>query len=96
MTAPSQYGRKEVARAFGATLRAARLQRGVSQDELGVLCDLDRTYPSLLERGLRHPTRRMLLRLGDALGTAPERLVTDTVARLQPEVTPLLDREVVL
>jgi hypothetical protein len=27
----------------------------------------------------------MLLRLADALGTAPERLVTDTVARLREE-----------
>jgi transcriptional regulator with XRE-family HTH domain len=85
MTAASCYERKQVARAFGATLRAARLQRGVSQDQLGILCDFDRTYPSLLERGLRHPTLRMLLRLADALGTAPERLVTDTVARLREE-----------
>jgi transcriptional regulator with XRE-family HTH domain len=87
MTAPSQYGRKQVARAFGATLRAARLQRGVSQDELGVLCDFDRTYPSLLERGLRSPTLVMVFRLADALRTTPERLVTDTVARLREEAT---------
>jgi transcriptional regulator with XRE-family HTH domain len=43
--------RRRVALAFGEVLRAARRERGVSQDELGERCDFDRTYPSLLERG---------------------------------------------
>jgi len=74
--------RRRVALAFGEVLRAARRERGVSQDELSKRCDFDRTYPSLLERGLRHPTLWMLLRLAEALGTPAECLVTDTVARL--------------
>jgi transcriptional regulator with XRE-family HTH domain len=85
MSAFSRYGRSQVARAFGATLRAARLQRGVSQDRLGVLCGFDRTYPSLMERGKRHPSLHMLLRLADALDSTPEQLVTDTVKRLRGE-----------
>jgi transcriptional regulator with XRE-family HTH domain len=77
--------RKRVALAFGEGLRAARRERGMSQDELSERCDFDRTYPSLLERGLRHPTLRMLLHLADALGTPPEFLVTDTAARLSAD-----------
>ncbi len=80
---PLPYSRQQIANAFGATLRAARRERGVSQDGLSAACDFDRTYPSLLERGLRHPTLAMLLRLSDALHLEPERLLTETVARLR-------------
>ena len=75
--------RRHIARAFGAALRAARQAQGVSQDELAERCDIDRTFPSLLERGKRGPTFEMLLRLADKLEIPPERLVTDTVARLR-------------
>lgn len=47
---------RTVALAFGATLRAARKKQGVSQDRLAALCGFDRTYPSLMERGLRQPS----------------------------------------
>jgi transcriptional regulator with XRE-family HTH domain len=79
----SGYERQDVADAFGATLRAIRLERGLSQDRLSAFCDLDRTYPSLLERGLRSPTLAMILRLAQAMNVEPERLVTETVRRLR-------------
>jgi XRE family transcriptional regulator, regulator of sulfur utilization len=79
----TQYRKRDIAHAFGAALRAARTERGISQDMLAELCDFDRTYPSLLERGLRGPTVAMLFRLADALGTEPARLVTDAVERLR-------------
>ena len=83
MKAAIRYRRQDVARAFGMALRAVRDAQGISQDQLSQTCDMDRTYPSLLERGLRGPTVAMLLRLATALGVEPERLVTDTVLRLR-------------
>jgi transcriptional regulator with XRE-family HTH domain len=82
----STYGRQQIANAFGATLRAIRLERGLSQDRLSDFCDLDRTYPSLLERGLRSPTLAMILRLAQAMNVEPERLVTETRRRLRGEL----------
>lgn len=82
MNAATRYRRQDVARAFGLTLRAARNAQGMSQDRLSELCDFDRTYPSLLERGLRTPTVTMLLRLAGALGVEPSQLIIDTVERL--------------
>jgi transcriptional regulator with XRE-family HTH domain len=79
----SAYERQRVALAFGATLRSARRARGISQDGLGALCALDRTYPSLLERGKRHPTLHMILRLSQGLRVEPEWLVTETKRRLR-------------
>lgn len=60
--------RRAIARAFGTALRDTRAERGISQNMLSELCDLDRTYPSLLERGLRAPTLAMVFRLAEALG----------------------------
>ena len=80
------YGTGQVARAFGAALRAERLERGMSQDKLSAAADLDRTYPSLLERAMRSPTLWMLLRLADGLGVEPDRLVMETVRRLRERV----------
>ncbi len=62
---------RQVARAFGQALRAARTRQGIWQDRLGDLFDLDRTYPSLLERGLRGPTLATLSRLSGGLGSSP-------------------------
>src|SRR5256885_1849106 len=80
---PGDFRRRGIACAFGAALRTIRQERRISQDSLASPCDFDRTYPSLLERGLRGPTVYMLLRLSIALDVGPERLLTDTVARLR-------------
>jgi ribosome-binding protein aMBF1 (putative translation factor) len=74
---------RQVAVAFAQVLRMARRERGFSQEKLAACADLDRTYPSLLERGLRHPTLAMLLRLSRALAVEPAELVNRTVRHLR-------------
>ncbi len=75
--------RHEVAHAFGYVLRTTRHSAGLSQEELAFRADLDRTYPSLLERGRRTPTLDVLFRLGVGLKLEPALLVTLTEARLR-------------
>ena len=75
--------RHATAIAFGAVLRAARRERGLSQEALADLGGLDRTYPSLLERGLRTPTLSAIFRLADALGLPAEYLVAKASGLLQ-------------
>lgn len=55
------------AKIFGQVLRDLRDQRDLSQARLAELTGLDRTYISLLERGLRQPTLGTLLVLAKAL-----------------------------
>ncbi len=52
----------------GRNLRRYRLAKGVSQEELAHLCELDRTYVSGIERGVRNPTVVVLERLAGVLG----------------------------
>lgn len=80
--------RRQAARAFGQALRAARLARGITQEQLADTGDFDRTYPSLLERGLRTPTFFVMLSLAEGLNIEPLTLFRDAMARVRGQVPP--------
>jgi transcriptional regulator with XRE-family HTH domain len=52
---------------LGLNLRGHRDRVGLSQEQLGDICDLDRSEISLLERGLRCPRLDTLVKLARAL-----------------------------
>ena len=62
---------------FGPVLRAQRHQKGFSQEELAHRVGLDRTYISLLERGLRQPTLGTIVKISSALEMPPEDFVAE-------------------
>ena len=53
---------------FGNVLRAAREQRGLSQEALAGLASLNRSYLGEIERGVAVPSLDTLKKLADALG----------------------------
>jgi transcriptional regulator with XRE-family HTH domain len=57
--------------AFGDVIRDLRNRRGISQESLALLCGLDRTYISGIERGTRNPSLANILKLASALDTSP-------------------------
>lgn len=59
---------------FATNLRKARQKKGVSQEELGYMCDLHRTEISLLERGGREPRMGTIVKLAGSLDTTPNEL----------------------
>lgn len=61
----------DIAVQFGRNLRAYRIQRQLSQEDLGEIAGLHRTYISGLERGIRNPSIRIVAQLADALGVEP-------------------------
>ncbi|HFF6179428.1 TPA: helix-turn-helix domain-containing protein [Stenotrophomonas maltophilia] len=74
---------KAVQKVFGEVLRAARTEREISQQDLALEADLDRTYISLMERGLRQPTLSTLIALADAMGIEAASLVQRAAERLR-------------
>ena len=80
--------RRRVAVVFGTILREVRDGIGLSQEQVAEGAEMDRTYPSLLERGRRQPTLYMLLCLAAALDIDPAVLVRTTVARLCRKLPP--------
>jgi transcriptional regulator with XRE-family HTH domain len=61
---------------FARNLRALRLARGWSQEELAHRSGLDRTYISSLERLKYAPTLDVLDKLAGALGAIPSRMIS--------------------
>ena len=62
---------------FGDSLRQARKERGLSQEDLAFLCGIDRTYISGLERGKRNPTLKVIALVAAKLETTPSQLLTN-------------------
>ena len=67
--------------AFGQTVRAARRKRGLSQEYLAELADLDRTYVSGVERGTRNPALSTLEKIAGTLEMRVSELIRDAERR---------------
>jgi len=67
----------ELNRAFGVVLREERKKVAISQEELAYLSNLDRTYISLLERGKRNSTLKVLFGLCNALNISPNYFIKE-------------------
>lgn len=53
---------------FGKGLRSVRKSRGISQEQLAAMCDVDRSYMGSIERGSQNPSLLLIKRVADGLG----------------------------
>lgn len=60
---------------LGLNVRKYRKQRGMTQEQLGLETEMERSYVSDLERGTRNPSIRAVERLAKALGVQPHLLM---------------------
>ena len=56
-------------------MREQRISKELSQEELALAADVDRTFVSQMERGIRQPTITTLMKLAGALGIQPSTLI---------------------
>jgi DNA-binding XRE family transcriptional regulator len=73
---PAPMRADQVSAAFGRVLREQRTAAGVSQEALALSADVDRTFVSQIERGIRQPTLTTLCKLARALDVQPSTLVS--------------------
>ena len=59
---------------FGLRLKSLRLANNLSQEQLGMLAQLDRTYISGIERGVRNVGVINIFRIAQALKVLPAEL----------------------
>ena len=62
-------------KSFGSLITTRRKKLGISQEELASRADLDRTYISGLERGVRNPSLTAIAKVAVGLGITVEKLV---------------------
>ena len=60
---------------LGRNVRAARKDLGWSQEDLAFETDIDRTYISGIERGVRNPSLDLLVKLAKTLKMTPSELL---------------------
>lgn len=60
--------RVKILLALGQVVKQRRTALGISQEELGLRANLDRTYISGIERGVRNPSITALVSLAHGLG----------------------------
>jgi len=61
--------------ALGKAIRAARTERGISQEKLALLAEVDRSYVGRIERGDNNVAFLTLARLAEALDLKVAQLV---------------------
>ena len=73
--------------AFGRILREFRKRENLSQEKLAQESNLDRTYISLLERGLRQPSITTVFQLSKALHVSSTEIISavESIANEDPE-----------
>lgn len=72
----------ELGNAFGEVLRRHRRMVKLTQEELAVETGLDRTFVSLMERGLRRPSLTTVFILARRFGVKASQLVEELEERL--------------
>ena len=81
-SAERELARRQTAALFGETLRRLRKERGLSQMALALEAELDRSYLSLMERGIRQPSLHTLLTLARVLKLPASELIEPVERRL--------------
>ncbi|MEW5552184.1 helix-turn-helix transcriptional regulator [Peribacillus frigoritolerans] len=67
----------EVSEAFGQVLRKHRKVANLSQEQLALHCELDRTYIGLLERAQRQPSISTIFSICEVLEVQPHILIKE-------------------
>jgi len=65
----------DVVQLLGANVRRFRKLRGMTQEQLALEVEMERSYVSDLERGTRNPSVRVLGKLAFALNVEPRELL---------------------
>ncbi|WP_075174714.1 helix-turn-helix domain-containing protein [Acinetobacter indicus] len=60
---------------FGQLVRKHRKERNMSQEQLALLCNMDRSYLGRIERGEVNPTLEKIYEISDALNVSASDLL---------------------
>ncbi|MFX4307782.1 helix-turn-helix transcriptional regulator [Acinetobacter soli] len=62
---------------FGQLVRKYRKEKNMSQEQLALLCNMDRSYLGRIERGEVNPTLEKIYELAENLEIQPKHLLPD-------------------
>lgn len=62
-------------KAFGKTIKEYRVNKNMTQEELAIDCDIERSLLSKIERGLTNTSLSHICAIADAFGIKPKELM---------------------
>jgi len=59
--------RDDINKAVGQAIKEERQKKNLSQEKMALLANIDRTYASALERGIKNPSIEVILKISKGL-----------------------------
>ncbi|BFO05919.1 TPA: helix-turn-helix transcriptional regulator [Stenotrophomonas maltophilia] len=78
----------ELAHAFGAAVRALRIERGIAQESLAHLAGVERSHMGKIERGEHMPTLAIIFKIAGALECSTAVLMSEAESQLAAAALP--------
>ena len=78
----------ELAHAFGAAVRALRMERGIAQESLAHQAGLERSHMGKIERGEHMPTLAIIFKIAGALECSTAVLMSEAESQLAAAAPP--------
>ena len=78
----------ELAHAFGAAVRALRMERGIAQESLAHLAGVERSHMGKIERGEHMPTLAIIFKIAGALECSTAVLMSEAESQLAAAAPP--------
>jgi len=75
-------------KAFGKVIREIRTEKGLTQEKLAELAEVDRTYIYRIEYGLREPSFSIFFKLIEGLKISSEEFISKYKAEIKQEKSP--------
>ena len=78
----------ELAHAFGAAVRALRMERGIAQESLAHQAGIERSHMGKIERGEHMPTLAIIFKIAGALECSTAVLMSEAESQLAAAAHP--------
>jgi transcriptional regulator with XRE-family HTH domain len=78
----------ELAHAFGAAVRALRMERGIAQESLAHQAGIERSHMGKIERGEHMPTLAIIFKIAGALECSTAVLMSEAESQLAATAQP--------
>ena len=78
----------ELAHAFGAAVRALRMERGIAQESLAHQAGIERSHMGKIERGEHMPTLAIIFKIAGALECSTAVLMSEAESQLAAAAQP--------
>ena len=78
----------ELAHAFGAAVRALRMERGIAQESLAHQAGIERSHMGKIERGEHMPTLAIIFKIAGALECSTAVLMSEAESQLAASAQP--------